>query len=561
MRGLERRAGIAALLLLVILALEMAPNISRKSVTFDEPAHIGAGFSYLVKREFRLNLQHPPLVKELAAVPLWLGGIRWPIPDRDWNDAGPQPDPLTQWTIGSQVLYENDHDRVLALARWPCLLLTLLLGGVLFLWGREIVGTGAALAGLLLFALDPNIVAHGYLVTTDAGFALFTVLFSWAAWRYMNHRTLQRLLVCALALGGALAAKFTALALAPIFLILLLLSVRLLPAAVPSQPSTLVDPFAGAASGPRIVWSLYLVVALSAAAGVVVWAVYFFKSPLLYLTGLKLVNADHDATYRPFMAGMFQPRFWTYYLIVYLLKEPLPAILLTWTGILALNRKEAGAPTLDRAFLFVPPAFLFLMYTLFSDNLGMRYLIPVLPFLHLVGGVGARTLWRSGTILPRAGAAALFVWLGINAWGIAPDHLSFFNESACLMTEPGKIGLDAGSACGTRWLDDSNVDWGQGVKALAAWLQSHAPHQRIGLAYFGTGRPQADGIEFDRVNPRDLEKPLLPGLYAISAHLLARARGSLHARYGDGAENWIAHTEPRAVVGHAFYVYEIRAGS
>ncbi|HEV8122077.1 MAG TPA: glycosyltransferase family 39 protein, partial [Candidatus Polarisedimenticolia bacterium] len=302
MRGLERRAGVAALALLLILALEMAPNISRKSVTFDEPAHIGAGLSYLVKREFRLNLQHPPLVKEIAAVPLVLGGTRWPVPDRDWQDMGPQPDPLMQWTIGSQVLYENDHDRVVSLARWPCLLLTLLLGGMLFLWGRDILGAGAAIAGLALFVLDPNIVAHGYLVTTDAGFALFTVLFAWAAWRYMNHRTLKRLLYCALALGGAFAAKFTALALAPIFLILLLVAVRLLPALVPAQPSTIVDPFAGAPAGPRIVWSLYLVPVLAAAAGVVVWAIYFFKSPFLYVAGLKLVNADHDATYRPFMA-------------------------------------------------------------------------------------------------------------------------------------------------------------------------------------------------------------------------------------------------------------------
>jgi hypothetical protein len=561
MRGLERRAGYAALALLLILALEMAPNIARKSVTFDEPAHIGAGFSYLVKREFRLNLQHPPLVKEVAAVPLLLGGVHWPIPDRDWDDMGPLPDPLMQWTIGSQVLYENDHDRVVALARWPCLLLTLLLGGMLFLWGREILGTGAALAGLALFALDPNIVAHGYLVTTDAGFALFTVLFTWAAWRYLNHRTLKRLLLCALALGGALAAKFTALALAPIVLILLVVAARLLPAAVPVQPSTIIDPFAGAPAGPRVVWSFYLVPVLAAAAGLVVWAIYFFKSPLLYLAGLKLVNADHDAAYRPFMAGAFQPRFWTYYLIVYLLKEPLPAILLAFTGIVTLGRRDGGAPALDRAVLFVPPAFLFLMYTLFSDNLGMRYLIPVIPFLHLAGGAGARALWESGSALKRALLAVLFVWLGINAWGIAPDHLSFFNESACLATEPGKIGLDAGSACGTLWLDDSNVDWGQGVKQLAAWLETNAPHRRIGLAYFGTGRPQADGVEFDRVNPRDLEKPLRPGLYAISAHLLARARATLSGRYGDGKENWIAHTEPRAVVGHAFYVYDIKFGS
>jgi hypothetical protein len=216
-------------------------------------------------------------------------------------------------------------------------------------------------------------------------------------------------------------------------------------------------------------------------------------------------------------------------------------------------------PGLDRAFLLLPPAALLLLYTLFSDDMGIRYLIPALPFLHLVGGLGARTLWDSGSILKRAGLLVLCLWLAGNALGIAPDHLSFFNESACLFAEPSRLGLDAGSACGPLWLDDSNVDWGQGVKQLAAWLRQRAPGRRIGLGYFGTGSPEADGVEFDRLSLLDIKRGLPPGLHAISTHLVARARGALTAKYGSAPANWLLHVEPTAVVGHAYYVYDLRA--
>ena len=45
-----------------------------ESVTIDEVAHIGAA-SYLQKLDLRLNEEHPPLAKVLAALPLVLRGV------------------------------------------------------------------------------------------------------------------------------------------------------------------------------------------------------------------------------------------------------------------------------------------------------------------------------------------------------------------------------------------------------------------------------------------------------------------------------------------------------
>src|SRR5579862_7230053 len=73
----RRLVPLAAALVLVFVAQAFLES-RLKSVTSDEPPHIASGLSYLATGEFRANLQHPPLIKELAALSLLLGGVRWP---------------------------------------------------------------------------------------------------------------------------------------------------------------------------------------------------------------------------------------------------------------------------------------------------------------------------------------------------------------------------------------------------------------------------------------------------------------------------------------------------
>jgi hypothetical protein len=47
--------------------MRLPPSVLAGSPTFDEPVHLVAGRSYLRTREFKVNLQHPPLLEELAA--------------------------------------------------------------------------------------------------------------------------------------------------------------------------------------------------------------------------------------------------------------------------------------------------------------------------------------------------------------------------------------------------------------------------------------------------------------------------------------------------------------
>ena len=149
MRAMTRRSagqGHPLLLwaLLAVFFLQMITASPIKSPTFDEPAHIGAGLSYWTMRDFRVNPQHPPLLKELGALPLVLSGARFPMTRADWDTVGDPPPVFFQWQLGRDVIFGNNPDSVMFRARLPFILLAVLLGGLIFAWGRRLLGATAA---------------------------------------------------------------------------------------------------------------------------------------------------------------------------------------------------------------------------------------------------------------------------------------------------------------------------------------------------------------------------------------------------------------------------------
>src|SRR5262245_30095707 len=547
---------VAGVLLLLFVAHALSASLI-KTPTYDEPVHIGAGLSYVRTRDFKVNLQHPPLLKELAALPLVLLGVRWPVPAEAWTALPTPAPPEVQWQLGNAVLFANDPARVLFWSRLPLILLTALLGWTLWAWGRTMLGPAAGLGALFVVAFDPGLLAHGALVTTDTGCAALSTLCLFALWRYLRARTRARLLACGVALGAALAAKFSSVLLLPLIAVFLLLSAcrKAAPAAgataaggaTPAVGAT----SAGAGLGRRVLGAGAALLALTAVAVVVVAVTYLGRSPWLYVQGLRLVNADHNPDYWPYMAGQFQPRFWSYYLVVYLLKEPIPSIVLAAVGLWAVFRRGTASP-LDRAFLVIPPLAFVGAYTALSHDLGLRYLIPALPFLHLLGGAGLATLLQRGP-RPRAIGIVLAAWLALGSLGIYPDHLSYFNEAACALAAPTRIGVDAGTRCGPYWLDDSNVDWGQSLGQLAVGPAQHPSPGPGRLASVGSVPTQPYGIRAEPLDARELQRPPPPGRYVLSGHVFARLRGALAAR----GEAWLVGQSPSAVVGHAYYVFDV----
>ena len=464
------------------------------SATFDEGTHLPAGYTHIALGDHRLNPEQPPLVKLMAAAPLVLVGPQMHATDVSWTEA-------RQWEFGRRFLYRwNDADRLLFLGRLPMVALASCLVVAVFLAARGRFGLPAAAAAALLAALSPDVLAHGALVTTDLGFALFFLLAVIAFERLQQRASAGRLLVAGLATAAAFATKFSAPILMPVF-VLLGLREALVDAPVAELRARL----------GRLVLQL---VAVGAVALAGVWAVYGFRATLSpdpavraelarplasahagildravafagrarlvpedYARGLLFVT-EHSAARPTFLLGELSDRgFPHYFAVSFLLKTPVSLLLLI---ALALAR----APRLrrrDTALVWIPVAVYLAATATRGLQIGHRHLLPIYPFLFLAAGEAAAAMrgWRA----PKGAAiaAALALWYAGGTFVQHPHHLAYFNEIA------------GGSRNGWRLLVDSNLDWGQDLKRLAEWLRAN-PAPGLKLSYFGSADPAYYGI-------------------------------------------------------------------
>lgn len=92
---------IVALITVASFNLMFKSSLGELAV-MDELAHIPAGYSYVRYLDYRLNPEHPPLVKALAALPLLFQNLNFPTDKSAW-----QNDVNGQWEVGAQFLYES----------------------------------------------------------------------------------------------------------------------------------------------------------------------------------------------------------------------------------------------------------------------------------------------------------------------------------------------------------------------------------------------------------------------------------------------------------------------
>jgi hypothetical protein len=533
-RRLDRYRSVPVLVLLAVVIIVPAVIMTEKSATFDEVTHLPAGYSYLLQRSIRYNLQHPPLIKEICALPLLLLDLRYPESPSE-----------NEWSFGKDFLFRQDAQRILFWGRVPALLLSSGLALLVAMWARQLWGWAGGLLALFLYAFDPTLTAHSQLVTTDVGVACFSVLYLWSLRCYLQSPTWKTLLCSGTTLGLALGAKFSAVVLLPISVALLVV------AAYSGQRNEALAPSCAKGDvenhAPRIsFWrNLAALSVMTLVAAFVVWAAYFFpKDPLFYWKGIQAVNRDRGVQPYFYLLGTLKPGGWKAYLLVaWLVKTPIPSLLLMVAAV-AMSIKGRRAPWIDEAFLVVPAVGYFLFYSMFADNIGVRYLIPCFPFFYIFTGRIVEGL-RSAARVYKFLFCALLSWNVSEYAAIAPDHLSYFNQIA------------GGSDHGMEWLSDSNVDWGQGLIQLRRFLEE----QKItdyAYFYFGTADPEFYGIRGRRIEGFDFVIRPTRGVVIMSSHLVTRARDVLDRVFGNGPLNWLRRQAPVHIVGHAYYVYEIR---
>jgi len=217
---------LAAILLLWLLFAQAVGGAVISSLTFDEGPHLAVGYATLRTGDFRLQPVHihPPLVNVLAAMPLLL------------DPSLPDPRSIPGWDIASlsaitdTIVWQHRPPDGIALAgRLPIILLAVLLGAFVYRWAADLAGWKAGLLALFLYALDPNIVAHAQVITTDMGVTVFGFVALYCLFKYrISNIKFQRWWLggAGVALGAALATKVTAGLLAPLLAVVVLLTGR-----------------------------------------------------------------------------------------------------------------------------------------------------------------------------------------------------------------------------------------------------------------------------------------------------------------------------------------------
>jgi hypothetical protein len=188
------RAVVAALLLLLMGILAGGAAL-RESITVDEVAHIGAGVSYLQKLDMRMNVEHPPLAKVLAAIPLVVRGVRADYADISWSISNRGFGGIFgQWCWGHFLaLRWNDARSTVLWARVPMLVLTLILGVFVYRYASELGGPWGGLLCVAAYVATPTFLVFGPLVLTDIPVTFVALLTLWSfAWLWPHSLKCRR---------------------------------------------------------------------------------------------------------------------------------------------------------------------------------------------------------------------------------------------------------------------------------------------------------------------------------------------------------------------------------
>src|SRR3990167_7402274 len=216
-----RLASRIILVSILVLSLGLMVFSSlQESAIMDELAHIPAGYSYLNNLDYRLNPEHPPLVKMAAGLPLLFLDLNFPTNSPSWTEKV-----NGQWDMGYEFLYQsgNDADQIIQWARTGPIVLTLILIIFVYIWSKELMGERWALLPAIGVALSPHFLAHGHYVATDIGAALGVVISIYYFNRYLISPSKKSLVISGIAFGIAQLTKFSALILVGHMLIMVII--------------------------------------------------------------------------------------------------------------------------------------------------------------------------------------------------------------------------------------------------------------------------------------------------------------------------------------------------
>ncbi|PIR98622.1 MAG: hypothetical protein COT88_00525 [Candidatus Colwellbacteria bacterium CG10_big_fil_rev_8_21_14_0_10_41_28] len=587
-------------LILISSSLLMIGSSFNEAATMDELAHIPSGYGYAKYLDYRLNPEHPPIIKLLAATPLLFMDLDFPTESTYW-----QNETNAQWDMGRLFLYEsgNDADAIIFWSRLFPILLALGLTFLIYLWSKEIMGQWWALLPTAATAFTPNILAHGHYVTTDVGAAFGIILSLYFFTRYIVSPTKKNLIYAGITFGIAQLMKFSSAILVGhfIFLILIYLFIDILKNKGRSLSSISKKFFSGFGElilifmiGAIVIYPAYLLTTagyppekqladtsyilgdledgpcgpVDCLARLTLWGA---DKPLIrplsqYALGLLMViqrSSGGNTSY--FMGQVYNLGNPTYFPTVYILKEPIPLLIMIiyalyygiYSGIKGIKKRKTRFLDYLKTNTYEVSALLFiLIYVAYSVssplNIGVRHLIPIIPLIYILTFRGIKTCTQESFYnknIKIALISFLMIWFVAGSLLIYPNYLPYYNEI---------VGIDNG----WQYATDSNYDWGQDMKKLEPFLEREGI-DKIALDFFGASSPEYYiGDKFvswhsAKGNPK-LENIdwLAVSINHIQNSVNPTAPG--YTRPPQDSYSWLENPHsPYAIVGKTIFIYKL----
>lgn len=491
------------------MALLAGGAARRESVAIDEVAHTAAGVSYWQRLDMRMNEEHPPLAKLVAAIPLVFRSAHVDYSHLSWTFSGLTfHQYLGEWVFGHWFLMNwNDPQTTLRWARLPMLLVTLLLGYVIYVLGTRLGGSWAGILCLAAYATTPAFLAFGPLVITDTIVTLFWILTVWLLADMWHSPSRGQILKFGLAFAGTLLSKFSSGLLLIVFPAVAI-SMRWGP--LPEQPKEKAELRAwrrrawrnickGTLWAALVVYLVYLIFSWNQPTDVFSLIPHFPGSPILrrmtmpllvYFRGL--VGFAMGAGSRPtYILGHSYPHgVWFYFPVLFFLKSQLAFLLLLLLTALAAvivrrrgDRVIAAGRELQWRCLWISLVVYGTACLLSHLDLSIRHFSIPLALIILLLAPLPRILEifeRSMPLIARAGKwaavvlAALALITAIRAY---PYYFPFLN--ALSLGRPGYA-----------LVNDSNLDWNQSLPEVENFLQ-HQGVNKVLLDEYGFSDPNA----------------------------------------------------------------------
>lgn len=529
------------------------------SQTTDEGVHLSSGYTYLTKVDFRFNPEHPALFKMLSATPLIFMNLNVPDDSKYWDKSSNffYDNYKENRDYAEEFFYKlgNNAEAMLFWGRLSNIILSLLLGILIYYILTKNLSSRAGFFGVVLYVTNPIVLANGHLVTTDISVALGFIATIYFLVNFLKSTYYKNLLYFGLAFCFALLVKYTSIILLPIIIAIIIFYLfyfhkdkkyiwdiikKLILSFVFIWIIIIGVYFFDLKNPPKMSDSTYGLKALNSYMKnspdyyianyekYYDFVKYIFK-PKDYFKGLFMMVSHTQGGHDSYLFGQYSKTGWWYYFpVLYVLKNYLLfVILFIYSFIIFFIIKKKSF--LEYIFLIS-----FLVYMLFASlskaNIGVRHILPaiIMSLLFSVLVIFDKTKFiKNKTVY----WFLLLIFI-IETILVFPNYLSYFNL------------IVGGSSNGYKVTADSNLDWGQSIKKIKKYINDNNL-QKPYIDYFWSGASSLFYYDIDFKYPDKLDKNNPKGVLIIGASALETS-----------SYNWLKSYKYFDRIGNDIFVYK-----